>query len=283
MLNKAYLAKVLGCMILVAGTFFSSCKDDITAPPKPDVKEPDITGKKTTTVNWNTLSDGMYSTGAASKDLGTLTGWNEARAAIAEHTLRIKLEKNALSSAGGIVANVALEEGSEYEVQYKVKFPAEFEWGKGGKIGFGFRIGDGNTGCDKADDGNGASARLMWFTSANGNVRLKPYLYYKDMPDDCGSGFDTAYPSTGSIQKNTWYLVQIYIKSNTASNEDGWVKFTVNGSTVLDRKIRWTTNNAKRLINKLAFSTFRGGSTPDWETTTDNYVYFDDLTYTKIK
>ncbi|MEJ5963852.1 polysaccharide lyase [Pedobacter immunditicola] len=283
MMNKAYLAKVFGCMFFIAGTFLSSCKEDITEPPTPGVKEPDITIKKTTAVNWNALSDGTYNSAAAAKDLGTLTGWNDARTAIAAQSLRVKLEKNALSGAGGIVANVVLEEGSEYEVQYKVKFPLAFEWGKGGKIGFGFRIGDGNTGCDKADDGNGASARLMWYTSDNGNVRLKPYLYYKDMPDNCGSAFDTAYPSTGSIQKDTWYVVNIYIKSNTGSNEDGWVKFTVNGSTVLDRKIRWTTNNAKRLINKLAFSTFRGGSTSDWETATENYVFFDDLTYTKIK
>src|SRR5690606_13158509 len=101
--------------------------------------------------------------------------------------------------------------------------------------------------------------------------------YYKDMPGNCGHDFGKKYPSSGSIQKGTWYTVKIYVKSNSGSSTNGRVKYTINGTTVLDTAIRWTTNDTKRLINKLAFSTFRGGSTPDWESSTDGYIYFDDL------
>jgi hypothetical protein len=289
-MKKLCFKSVVAYMFLLAGII--SCEKSTSESVKkendtlPEVITPDPVDEPlfTKTVNWNNRSDGAYSTSNAISDLGTLTGWKEARTIISGNTLRLKIEKNALSSTGGMVANIDVESGSEYEVQFKVKFHSEFDWSKGGKVGFGFRIGDGNTGCDKADDGNGASARLMWYTS-NGNTIFKPYLYYKDMPDDCGDNLVSSakYPASGSIQKGVWYTVKIYVKSNTASNKDGRVKFTVDTQTILDQPIRWTTNDSKRLINKLSFSTFRGGSTSDWESDTDGYIYFDDLTWTRLK
>lgn len=284
-MNKS-ITRIIGCVFLFTAAI-SSCKTDEAAPPKVEedttiVDDEPATPPVVKSLNWNNYADQNYTTANATSDFGAVTGWKEQRTIISGKTLRVKLEKDALSSAGGMVANIDIADGTEYEVEFKVKFHSEFDWSKGGKVGFGFRLGDGNTGCDKADDGNGGSARMMWYTSGNGNVRFKPYLYYKDMPDDCGSGFDTSYPSLGSIQKSTWYTIKIYVKSNTGSNTDGKVKFWVDGNVVLDRSIRWTTNDSKRLINKLSFSTFRGGSTTDWQSGSDGYIYFDDLTWSKI-
>ena len=276
------------CFLGTLGMLFS-CKGDIA---EPTVENTVVNSSKrqgnqisaiynTRSVNWDNLSDGTYSTSEASTDFGNITGWDETNMYNSGGTARVKLLKDALTSAGGIVANVDISDGSEYEVQFDVKFHSQFDWSKGGKVGFGFRIGDGNTGCDKADDGNGGSARMMWYNS-NGEIKFKPYLYYKDMPDNCGSGFGSIYPSSGSLQKETWYTIKIYVKSNTGTNTNGWVRFTVNGTTVLDRTIRWTTNDAKRLINTMAFSTFRGGSSSDWQSSTDGYIYFDNLSWTKI-
>jgi len=289
-MNKP-LTKFLGCAILLLAAL-SSCKNDkiadqiieeIDTPAVND--DPNVQQNTVHSLNWNNYPDQPYTTANATADFGAVTGWKESRTIISNGTLRLKIEKNALSSAGGIVANIDIEDGSEYEVQFKVKFHSEFDWSKGGKVGFGFRIGDGNTGCDRADDGNGGSARMMWYTSDNGNVRFKPYLYYKDMPDQCGDNLvsSAAYPSSGSIQKGIWYTIKIYVKSNTGANTDGRVKFSVDGNVILDKAIRWTTNDSKRLINTLAFSTFRGGSTADWQSSTDGYIYFDDLTWTKFK
>lgn len=287
-MNKSKIRNICSVFLVIA--VISSCKTDETAPPA--IAGEDTTGTKAPetpkaplsvkSLNWDAYPDQTYSNANAAADFGTITGWKEQRTIISGKTLRVKLEKNALSSAGGIVANINIDEGSEYEVEFKAKFHSQFDWSKGGKLGFGLRIGEGNTGCDKADDGNGGSARMMWYTSGNGDVKLKPYLYYKDMPDECGSGFNTAYPSNGSIEKGIWYTIKIYVKSNTGTNTDGRVKFSVDGNTVLDRAIRWTTNDSKRLINKLSFATFRGGSTPDWQSDTDGYIYFDDLKWTKL-
>lgn len=285
-MKKIYFNRVIGCVFLFV--IITSCKKGNSVSEKDTISEENTPEPDpsviTKTVNWNNRLDGAYSTASATEDLGTLTAWKESRTYISNNTLRLKIEKNALTSASGIVSNINIEQGSEYEVQFKVKFHSEFDWSKGGKLGFGFRIGDGNTGCDKADDGNGGSARLMWYNS-NGNIILKPYLYYKDMPDQCGDNLISSgkYPSSGSIEKGVWYTIKIYVKSNTGSNKDGRVKFTVGSQTLLDQPIRWTTNDAKRLINKLSFSTFRGGSSSDWESATDGYIYFDDLTWTKLQ
>lgn len=285
MKNYEKLREVI--LLLLLG-ILSSCENGALEPSSPE--EQMNTGKslaKTSAIYSSRSLDfsrpnGTYTQSAAANDFGNISGWDESNMSISSNTAKVKLLKNSLSSACGIVANVDISDGSEYEVQFKVKFHSQFDWSKGGKVGFGFRIGDGNTGCDKADDGNGGSARLMWYNS-NGDIKLKPYLYYKDMPDDCGHDFGKKYPSSGSIQRGTWYTVKIYVKSNTGSNTNGRVKYTINDTTVLDTAIRWTTNDSKRLIRKLAFSTFRGGSSSDWESDTDGYIYFDDLTWTKLQ
>jgi hypothetical protein len=269
-------------LLLIAG-LFTACENDL----QPLVGEPTEATQaraiySTRTVNWNNLSDGTYTNSEAATDFGNVTGWNEARAYISSGTARVKLEPNALSGAGGMISNIDVSDGSEYELQYDVRFHSQFDWSRGGKVGFGFKIGDGNTGCDKADDGNGGSARIMWYTDNNGVTRLKPYIYYKDMPGNCGYDFGKGYPASGSIQKGTWYTIKIYVKSNTGTNTDGRLKVTIEDQVILDTAIRWTTNDAKRLINTMAFTSFRGGSDSYWESSTVGYIYYDNLSWTKI-
>ncbi|CAF3144779.1 unnamed protein product [Rotaria sp. Silwood2] len=57
---------------------------------------------------------------------------------------------------------------SFYSLQYSdfdVKFHSQFDWGRGGKVGFGFGIGigNGNTGCKIPTDGAGGSFCLVWY------------------------------------------------------------------------------------------------------------------------
>ena len=47
----------------------------------------------------------------------------------------------------------------------------------------------------------------------------------------------------------------MYVKSNTGNNANGHVQIKINGETVIDQSIRWTTNDSKRLINNLSFHT----------------------------
>lgn len=266
-MNKVWLLILISCNLIAFKSYTQETKNQYSFR----------------SINWDALINGTYSVTEAKSDFGSLIGWKEKRTSVVDGTMRLLIEKNALSGAGGIVANVDIPEASAYELSFKVKFDENFDWGRGGKVGFGLRIGNGNAGCNKAD-GDGASARMMWYDLGE-KVVFKPYLYYYDMPGQCGDNLikSAKYPVEGSLQKNQWYTIKIYVKSNTGNQHNGRVKYTVEGTVILDEPIRWTTNDAKRLINKLAFSTFRGGSTMDWASSTDGYVYFDEVSWKKLE
>jgi len=236
----------------------------------------------TWSVNWNNYADGVYTSSGAASDFGNISAWNDTRTWISQGTCRIKLLKNALSGDGGVITNIDIADGSAYELDYDVRFHSQFDFSRGGKIGFGFLVGDGNTGGDPGWDGNGGSLRLMWYQTDAGRVFFQPYVYYKDQPGDYGDTFGKSFPASGSLNKAQWYHVHLYIKSNTGSNTDGRAQIVIDGTTVLDQAIRWTTNDTKRLIKQMSFHTFRGGSQTYWQSTTDGYIYYDNLSVHKI-
>lgn len=234
-------------------------------------------------VNWDNYAHGStYTANNAATDFGNVTGWVDSRGMISNGNLRITLLKNALSGAGGVVANIDISDGTAYEVDYDVRFHSQFDWSRGGKLGFGFSIGDGNTGGDPGWDGNGGTARLMWYQTDAGRVFFQPYVYFRDQSGQYGETFGKSYPSTGSLNKGQTYHVHLYVKSNTGSNTNGHVQYVIDGTVVLDQDIRWTTNDSKRLIKGLTFHTFRGGSQDYWKSATDGYIYYDNLRVHRI-
>lgn len=227
--------------------------------------------------------DGTYTYGMASADFGqaAISGWNEGRAWISGNWLRATLMPNSVSN--GLIAGFDISDGSAYEATYKVRFHSQFDWSRGGKVGFGFLVGEGNTGCNLPTQGEGGSLRLMWYNNGS-RVYFQPYVYHKDMAGPCGDTFGKTFPATGSLVKGETYTVHLYIKSNTGTSKNGWVQVKINGTTVLDQSIRWTTNDAKRLINRLSFHNFRGGKdVAVWGSSQTSYIYFDDLVVNKIQ
>ncbi|WP_316767018.1 polysaccharide lyase [Pedobacter frigiditerrae] len=229
-------------------------------------------------------ADGSYSYEEASGDFGgaTISGWNESRAYISGNQARATLAPNSVSN--GLIAGFDLSDGSAYELTYDVRFHSQFDWSRGGKVGFGFLIGDENTGCDIATDGNGGSLRLMWYQNDAGRVYFQPYVYHRDMAGPCGDTFGKTYPTSGSINKGQTYRVHMYVKSNTGSTKNGWVQVKIDNNTVLDQSIRWTTNDSKRLIKRLSFHNFRGGKdVAVWGSSQTSYIYFDNVVVNKIQ
>lgn len=280
MLHNTKKIRVIFLFLLAA--LMAGCgKEDTVDPVDPEPVEETQT---VLALDWDARANGEYTEPEAEEDFGNVSSWKESRLHIEDKTLVVTLLADKLSGSGGIVTNVDLRPATEYRVTYDVMFPEDFVWGRGGKVGFGFRMGDGNTGCNKAD-GNGGSARMMWYTSDNGQTRFKPYLYYKDMPDNCGDNLvdGAAYPASGSLQKGKWYTIMMRVRSNIGSETNGHIEVTIDGNTVLDHPIRWTTYNPKRLIDRLAFSTFRGGSQDHWKVDEDTYVHFDNLTLERLK
>jgi len=287
MKNLNFKNPIGGLFILSALLGFSSCEKDLLVD-NVIVDEDAVTDARAVysnrTVNWDNRATDTYTYSEAAADFGNLRGtWQESRAYNSNGTCRVTLLKNSLSGACGLIVNIDVTDGTSYEMDWQVKFHSAFDWSRGGKLGFGFHIGDGNTGCDRADDGNGGSLRVMWYQTDAGRVFLQPYVYYKDMPSTCGDSFGKSYPSSGSISKSTWYNVHLWAQLNTGSSTDGWVEMKVNGTTVLRQQIRWVTNDSKRMVKEITFHTFRGGSQTYWQSASDGYVYYDNLYWNKAQ
>lgn len=284
-----FLLAALGITLAIAG-----CKKDVQ--PNEIIDEDATTTARAVyasrTVNF-THSDGAYSKTTAASDMGDIIGnWQAGNVNISSNQVSVRIPANSISSVpanagSGNTVQIDVPDGSEYELSFKIRFDSNFQWSRGGKAGFGFLIGDGFTGCNKADSGTGGSARIMWYNPGNQKDNsgtdkpyFRPYVYYKDMPEDCGNNFGK---QSKQLAKNTWYTIKIRVKSNTGSNFDGQISYSVDGVDLLTKNdIRWTTDTSKRLIKVITFHTFRGGSQDYWASTSDGLIYYDDLTWNRI-
>lgn len=226
--------------------------------------------------------NGNYTAAMAAADFGNVSGWNTGTTKIATNTMRVFLAANTATTSAGQTADINVTDMAQYQLSWKVKFHPNFAWGASGKTGFGLKIGEGNTGCDKADDGNGGSARITWSTvsnamNPNGDAILRPYIYHHDMTANCGVAFGSRYPASGDLDKGVWHTIKMQVKSNTGSNKDGFLKIVINGTTLVERDMRWTTNDAQRLINRMSTGTYRGDAV-----STDGLIYYDNVTWTNV-
>lgn len=69
-------------------------------------------------------------------------------------------------------------------------------------------------------------------------------------------------------------------KLNTPGAADGLLSLTVNGKTKQFEKMMWRKSSTM-VITSLFFSTFYGGSKPDWACPTDTCIRFKDFELTK--
>jgi hypothetical protein len=250
-----------------------------------DILPSPIVTTGTTTVNWNNWTNASYGLSQANQDFGgKMNYWNAYNTQTVNGMLRATMQANVVGPAGGAMGLDSIAHGSEYQLNYDIMFDNNFDFSWGGKVGFGLFLGEGNTGGDPAWDGNGGSLRLMWYKNTSTSpIILKPYVYYKDQPGQYGDDFGKAFPSNGtSLQKGVWYNVKMYVKSNTGSNTDGRVQVVINGVTLLDQAIRWTTNDLKRQVNSICFENFRGGSETYWASATNGDIYYDNVSWTLI-
>jgi hypothetical protein len=257
--------------------------------------DPIVKGDRFVTFSYN---EGVYTSSNANADFGSVDApFNVyGNATIASNTAKVKIPANTHSdtepapNGQGFNANIDIIDGTEYELSYKIKFDAKFEWSRGGKCGFGFTIGKGWSGCSTGNKGVGATARIMWYNPTNDannkgadNPHFQPYLYFADKADDCGETMSKKY---GNLKKDTWYTIYMRVKSNTDTLRNGLIEIRVDGTTLLYKNdVQWTTSNTgdNNLIKKINWNTFRGGSSNAWISSTDGFIYYDDVKWKKIK
>jgi hypothetical protein len=267
---------------MAAASTTSSNTEAPSATETPTNSGPSYSTMYTKSVNFNNRANGWYYLSQAAQDMGTVSYWNAYASSTYNTQLKVVLQAGVVGPTGGAMSKIDVPDATAYQLNYDLMFDNNFDFSYGGKVGFGLFIGNGYTGGVPGWDGNGGSARLMWYKS-NGRVYLKPYVYYRDQPGNYGNDFGKTYPATGNIAKGVWHHVQMFVKSNTGSNTDGRLQILINGTTVIDQAIRWTTNDLKRLINNVCFENFRGGSESYWQSATNGNIYFDNISWTALQ
>ena len=185
-----------------------------------------------------------------------------------EDKLRITLPETA-GSSNGITCRLNVADKDKYYMYFDVKFERGYDFSGGGKVGFGFAIGDGVTGgrnTEATQQNKGGSFRVMWRSDSKG-VYFHPYVYYKDMRSRYGTDFKSF---RYYFRDNTTYRIRLSMRTNSSSGSaNGWGKMEVRRSgessytTVWhDTSMRWSgnSNSSNRRIKTFYFDNFRGGS-----------------------
>ena len=183
------------------------------------------------------------------------------------------------SSGGSAVWNLPSE--SEYYLSYWVKFADDFDFDgpkkSGGKLpGLGARDEAGNlcSGGNTCYGFNGFSSRYMWRKEG----RAELYLYHMDKTNKYGDRyyFEGSDGSARYFQRGKWHNLIQRVKINDGNRSNGEVDVWMDGEQVISLDgIRFVNNNQG--IDSLYFSTFHGGSGPDWLPDHEVYSYWDDF------
>jgi hypothetical protein len=200
---------------------------------------------------------------------------DDSFSASGKKSLRITYPKG-FSGPGenGAQIPIILPGRNQYYMSYWLRFSDNFSYRLGGKLP-GLAAGDLCSGGQDCDGTNGFSARFMWGEEG----KVISYLYHMDKPGKWGDDRPLIFPSGEQVvfKQGKWYQVMERVKINSSGNKyDGEVEVWINGLPVLLRTgLRFTSNGEK--VDRFYFSTFHGGSGPDWAPTETSYIWFDNL------
>lgn len=180
-----------------------------------------------------------------------------------------------------IVVRFPLDFASESAtLSFDVCFDKDFQWIRGGKLhGLGPR--HPLTGGRRRDPDKW-SARIMW----GRNGRCQTYLYDQDETKKWGVARGSNEPVFSAGQ---WHRVIIQVSLNTPGQSNGFARVFVDGQEVIKHEkveFRRTGGNDTQ-IQQFLFSTFHGGSTPEWAPVdaagnfATVYAYFDNIVITE--
>lgn len=180
----------------------------------------------------------------------------------------------------GAQVSIILPNRDQYYMSYWLRFSENFDFNMGGKLP-GLAAGALCSGGGICDGTNGFTARFMW-QKGGGAIS---YLYHMDKPGKWGDSRPLIFPSGKLVnfEKGKWYHIMERVKINSSGKDfDGEVEIWVNNLPVLLQKgLRFTSNGEK--VNRFAFSTFHGGSGPDYAPKETCYIWFDDLKISEKK
>ncbi len=178
-------------------------------------------------------------------------------------------------------------------LSYKVMFPKDFDFVRGGKLP-GFAGGSAPSGGASTAEADGFSFRIMWRELGV----LCDYIYHMDRDQSKRWGTDFLWTSDNNKNKpitkdmwkdmNTrfedrmylipgkWYTLKTYVKMNTPGQEDGKIISWLDGKEAVNLNLRFRKDLSFG-IDCLYFSTFFGGNDETWAPKKEEVIYFDDI------
>ena len=196
------------------------------------------------------------------------------------HSNMLRIRYPALTrglDAGGVQWRTRLPKHDELYVSFWVKFGADFDFVRGGKIP-GLAGGTANTGGGtnpnaKPKGNDGWSARMMWRPKGS----AVQYMYHPDQPNPAGEDFEWAINGQRYFTPGKWHTVETRIKMNTPGKRDGIVQSWFDGALALDRRDVRFRDVDTFAIDQFLFCTIFGGSDDTWATTKEEFSYFDNF------
>jgi hypothetical protein len=155
---------------------------------------------------------------------------------------------------------------------YRLRFGEGFDFVRGGKIP-GLAGGRGNTAGNKPNGRDGWSARMMW--KRDGLV--VQYVYHPDQPGTWGHNLPYDLGGQRYFKPGVWHQVEHRIVMNTPGKKNGIIQAWFDGELALDAQDLRFRDGDDLAIDCFLFSTFFGGSGPDWAATRDECITFDEF------
>ncbi|AVF39645.1 hypothetical protein AL486_07915 [Pandoraea apista] len=183
------------------------------------------------------------------------------------HVLRVTYRAGRVGGRSAMTFNAPLgADLSDVWLEYRVMFPSEFTWVRGGKLP-GLGAGDTPTGCIANGRFHGVTTRLMW---REGGQAFN-YFYFPGKTSRCGD-----YASLQvRFQKGRWYTLTQHLRLNDPQQANGAFEQFIDGAKVLDLTGKVWRQRDGVLVDAIKMDTFYGGATLDWSPKTDQFVYFD--------
>ena len=241
-------------------------------PPPPEPATPIIMA-----VDFDAAPLGDYTHVAFSAewpDYRDVEGFGEERAEIVEgaaaysgRSLRLKFPAGTRQLSVGAMIQL----GQSYEelfLSYRVRFEEGFDFVRGGKLP-GLFGGRGNAGGQVPDGTDGWSGRMMWREEGEATQ----YLYHPDQPGMYGEFFWWE----RRFEPGTWHTVEHHFTMNTPGEHDGTLRTWFDGEDALRVDRLRFRDTATFGIGGLRVETYFGGGDDTWNSTKDEYIYFDDF------
>ena len=193
---------------------------------------------------------------------------------VQNETLRAHYPQGSFQNTGGFKFYSKFRDTNDNVcLYYRVKFPLDFNWVKGGKLP-GLYIGEMGASGGKHIS-TGFSYRLMW--RQNGIAEAYLYVpenqtqeYYNQVITNDEYGH-SLWRGRFRFVKERWNDIIMCVNLNMPNN--GSISLKINNSTMSFYNMFWRTDENQK-INGLMMHSFFGGSNIEWAPDKDTYIDF---------